>query len=183
MPTEIVYEKSKARKVAGVVLVAVLVLFTILGLNRSVAAQAHKTAALYEASFGIADQLGERLNAARGLASLASENAALSDLYNALRDAYNALYDAQGPHAQYQANMALETAWQALYTALQDTDLSSDTQQQADYYADTLTNAQRCIDTDGYNAAVAQFQTEVMGTPVTRLFRVLIWAELPEAFA
>ena len=76
--TVTVYEKSKARRAAAVVLLAVIVIFTIAGLNRSVSHQAKKTAALFDADFGIADQLGERMNAARGLAALAAEDSAVS---------------------------------------------------------------------------------------------------------
>ncbi len=181
--TVTVYEKSKARRAAAVVLLAVIVIFTIAGLNRSVSHQAKKTAALFDADFGIAEQLGERMNAARGLAALAAEDSAVSGEYEALRTAYNSLYDASSVHDKYTANTALETAWQSLYTAMNGSGMDSETQRKADYYADILTNAQRCIENDGYNAAVAQFQTSVMQTPVTRLLHALIFTELPEAFA
>lgn len=180
---ETVYEKNPARRIAAAALAVVIVMFTLIGLNRSVAAQAEKTAALFDSRTGIAAQLQERVNAARGLCALASGRADMQDAFDALRTAYNALYDAQSVHDKYVANAALGAAWETLWVALDGAELDEADREQAGYYADMFSNAQRCIDTDGYNDAVAAFNADVMQTPVARLLRGVIRVQLPEAFA
>jgi hypothetical protein len=176
-------KRNKPRRIAAAVFAAAAVLFTLVGLNRSVSRQAAKTSALFYAQFGISEQLSNRQNAARGLASLAAEDSALSADAETLRSAVNALYDASSVHGKFAANTALESAWQTLYDAMQAKGLDADTQTKADYYVNILRNAQRNIDGDGYNDAVASFETDVLGTVPSRLLRPFLFTDAPEAFA
>ena len=179
------------RKTAWLLLAAVAVVFTVIGINRSVASQAKKVESsfytgVYDTAAGyrrpaVDAQLTSRINAALGLVTCCSGVEEVAGEADALRAAREALLNAATIEQKYEANRQLESAWLVLASAMQEhgMDLSDDAV--ADYIS-TLSGAEAMIEQSGYNAGVSAFYETVMGTLPVRMLRFLIFVDMPVYF-
>ena len=174
---------------AVLVLVAVIVIFTIFGVHRSLGAQA----AAVEDQFydgvkydgythkSINSQLSNRTDAALGLISIASKYG-LEDGVSSLRDARNELLEAKGISEKSALNRQLDSAFNALYSALTAEDLSDSDMNAALDYNSTFTGSQKVIDESGYNEAVRKFNREVMSVFPINFLKHISFVSSPELF-
>lgn len=189
-----------SRRTALAVLLAVVLIATPLGAVRSLNKIAASVADMFYSGVEIEDGgstytsqsidelLTEKLKAAMGLITCGANYELLADETQALRDAREALASADTVSAKYAANEALESAWRALYDALEatrtlgDTDywVTGDDLENARAYADTLEKVQGSISINRYNDRVAEFCDVTLARFPANLFGSLV--TLPEYF-
>ena len=182
-------EVLKKRSTAAFVLAAVIVVFTVLGINLSAGRVAEKTEKMfYEGVYlkdegytekSIQSQLENRIKAAMGLITLTSDDAALSDETAALRDAREALYNAESIGEKFEANERLEVAYKALSDAMPAEIAESDA---AKSYLSTMSGAQSVIERSAYNAEAEKAAKSVLGGVLMPL-RLLVFGGSIEYFA
>ena len=181
----------KKRSTAFVILVIVLVFGTLFGVHRSVGAETKKIEAMfYDGVYieeddytqrSIAELLDVRATDALGLVTIANHYDALAELADSLRQSRLALMDADTIAGKYEANVKMQSAYEALYDALISQSLTDSEQAAAQSYAETLDGAQSVIQSSTYNDAVASFREELGAFPVN-LLKNPAFVTLPEYF-
>lgn len=181
------------RKVAVLVLAAVICVFTYIGVNRSVSALAgdiedsfytgaENAEGYTEAS--IQSHLDNRIDAANGLCTMAAQYPGMSDAVNSLQSARYELMEKSRDDitGKFQANEKLTESADALVSLLEAQDLSQDQQQMLDYYTSTLEGAENAIGKLSYNTAVDEFYNRTLKSFPVSLFSPLLSVEGPEYF-
>ena len=180
-------EVLKKRSTATVICVVVCVISLLLGIHLSVNRQLGKLEdAFYNGVYSkdagytlpaIQMQLDERYDAAIGIISLIP-----SELASDLRNACNRLLEAETLSEKYEANKALQAAYE---NVLQNVDASMFDERTLggfNDYCSTMDNAQRLIGQSGYNEAVAEFEEDVLGSFPLSILRIPAFAGTPEYF-
>ena len=180
-------EVLKKRSTATVICVVVCVLSLLLGIHLSVNRQLGKLEdAFYNGVYSkdagytlpaIQMQLDERYNAAIGIISLIP-----SELAGNLRDACDWLLEAETLSEKYEANEALQAAYE---NVLQNVDASMFDERTLggfNDYCSTMDNSQRLIETSGYNEAAEEFEDEILGSFPLSILKYPAFAGRPEYF-
>jgi hypothetical protein len=182
----------KNRKFAILITVAVVVLATLFGVHRS----AGKAARQIEARFydgvyledekyresSIDSQLKKRDTAALGLISIAENYGGLEALNGDLKQARNDLLDAARISDKYIADEQLQKAYEALYAALMQQELTDRETEAAGHYAATMDGARSLIQKSSYNSEVSEFMNETMRSFPVNLLKSLAFVRYPEYF-
>ncbi len=179
----------KKRSAASTVLVVVVLLFTVIGMNRSVARAAAKTEKMfYEGVYlagddytekSIESQLNNRISAANGLLTLVSDLESLSAETVALRSAREELIRADTIGKKYDANKKLESAYKALASAMP-IDIASTSA--AKSYLSNLSGAQHVIERSAYNDEAKKTNDSLIGGVLYPL-RFLIFTDFADYFS
>ena len=180
-------EALKKRSTATVICVAVCIISLLLGVHLSVNRQLGKLedsfyAGVYSKSAGytlpsVQEQLDERYDAAIGIISLIP-----SEFASDIRDSCDWLLEAETFSEKYDANVALQAAYEDM---LQNVDLSMFDERTLggfNDYCNTMDNAQRLIENSGYNEAAAEFEDEVLGSFPLSILKYPAFAGRPEYF-
>ena len=188
--------KRLSRPVSALcVLLAVILIFSFLGVNRSIAAQSRKvrrsftegvyledegytSASLYSHLKSITDDVTGVCAVTAGMDALAAETAALQ---NAKRAHTDALQTEDIPLAA-ESYTALCNAADDMETALSSLLLSERDAESLDMYFDGIHGAQAAVSANPYNTLVSDFESRVLDAFPTRYLRPLIFCNLPAAF-
>lgn len=139
-------------------------------------------------SKAIFQRLEDRCDAASNLVSIAYNYPNIvtetEELRFAQTEMYDGLYYGGDISAMFDANENLEPAFQALYQALIEEDLSEDDFRAVESYVTTFNGAQRMIDEDetDYNTSVQNFIHSTMNAFPARIFVDLLDIDEPEFF-
>ncbi len=188
-----------SRSGAAIVAVVVVLLSTYFGAMKSLNIDARAVAdgfsdgVFYKDAEGnsylhksIRSQLVSRSEAGLNMASVArnypeveEEAAALRTAANTMRDL---IYTEAGPRALYDANVKLESAFQALSSRMDA--LEMDQRDRENVAADRLVmkESAEIIDESGYNESVRRFDREVLSIFPTSFFKDICFIREPELF-
>ena len=176
------------RPLAIVLTVAAILLGTVFGCHRSVAAQGREVEVLFSSGiqysgYSIQSDLEARMDYAQHLAKIA-QRYDLSEQANAVSDAIHTLYSAGHGHAAYVANRALTDAVELLNGSLTNAALS---QQDEQYRLESYRNFVSCNDTIAreaalYNELVFEFNNEILDAFPTGTLAHLTGVKELEAF-
>ncbi len=177
----------KKRSFAVLILVVVIILSSVLGINRSLASLAGDIEDMfYEGVDGetpINTYLENCINAVKMITIIADGYPELKPLRDELYDAYNDLYAANTISAKFAANREMQRAFSALYNVLIELDtLSNNNYEDALSYADTVYNTQDKILRSSYNSEVDRYEDILSSFPLS-LLEPLIFVDAPERFA
>lgn len=185
-------ELLKKRSTASLILAAVIVVTTILGVHFSLERQAGKIEDMFTDGVylekddyvqpSISSHLDARMNAAVGLASTASKYPEVKAEEDALREARRELVDAETIGEKYSANSKLEKVWPLLADALSAQQLNETDAEAFEYYSSTLSGAQKAIENSSYNEKVAQYRDGILGAFPISVLRFVSFASEPEFF-
>ena len=186
-------EFFKSRKTAAALFILVAILFTIIGINRSLWALSSDIEELfYEGIYNseeeytapsISSQLEKRVNAAMGLITIGNHYEELALQTASLRDARLELLEAETIPAKYAANEKIEKAYLILLEALSNTAEQTEEDKAAmESYAGTLSGAQAVIINSSYNQEVQKYYNETLRTFPIQLLTPLIFVDGPEYF-
>jgi len=178
---------------ACLILFAVIIITTLLGVQFSLTRQTKKIEAMFTDGVyiekdrytqpSISSHLDARAKAALGFAGTASKYPAAAAEEEALREARRALVDADSISGKYAANEALEKAWPVLFELLSSLDPDETDQAAMEAYADDLSGAQKAIQNSAYNQKVSEYRRTVLGTFPISVLRLAVPADEPEYFA
>ncbi len=181
----------KKRSTAALIAAVVIILGTLFGVHRSIAAQTQQIESMFNDGIYLADeaylqpsireQLDERAFSALGLVTIANHYDGLDEQADAVRQARNMLLDTDSIAAKYEANIRLQTAVETLYAAMTAQGIGADDTDAADAYAYTFNGAQGVIDHSAYNYVVAEFRDELSAFPVNAI-KILAFVRVPEYF-
>lgn len=180
---------------ALIVLLAVILLFSLLGVNRSVAAQSRRvrrsftegvyletegytSSSLYSHLKSITDDVTGVCAVTSGMDPLETEREALQNAKRALTDALQA----EDIPLAAESYSALCHAADEMENALSSLPLSERDTESLDAYFDGIHGAQAAVAANPYNALVSDFETRVLDAFPTRYLRPLIFCDLPAAF-
>ena len=172
-------EFLKKPKTAVAVLVAVVIVFSLIGVNLSVARQADKVGGVFDERLGIGFQLEEQRKAAMSLYSFGAGIDAVSEEYDALRSA--ASLEAETMDEKYEAFLAIGEAYPAFVKKLSESDAQYN-RDAVESLARTLDGAESAISKSGYNSAVMSFYSDVLGVFPVNVLRPIIFCDMPEYF-
>lgn len=186
-------ELFKNRKVAAGILALVIILFTILGINRSLWSLSSSIEDLfYDGIYNsddrynapsISSQLDKRINAAMGLITVGNHYEALASQTEALRSARIELLDAKTLPAKYAANEKMENTYPELLHALASySGLSSEDKTAVESYASTLSGAQAVIENSSYNEKVQKYYNETIRAFPLNILNPLVFVDGPDYF-
>lgn len=187
-------EFTTNRRLAVIILAAVIYIFTFIGVNRSVSSLVSDIrdsfySGVYNKDEGytevsIQSHLDNRIDAANGLCTMASGYSDLSEYVEALKDARYELMNkgTDDISGKYSANAALTEASEALYEKLAEMDLSKDEEEMLQYYISTLRGAESAIEKLSYNDEVAEFYEKTLKTFPVSVFVPIISVDGPEYF-
>lgn len=186
-------ELFKNRKVAAGILALVIILFTILGINRSLWSLSSSIEDLfYDGIYNsddrynapsISSQLDKRINAAMGLITVGNHYEALASQTEALRSARIELLDAKTLPAKYAANEKMENTYPELLHALASySGLSSEDKAAVESYASTLSGAQAVIENSSYNEKVQEYYNETIRAFPLNILNPLVFVDGPDYF-
>ena len=171
---------STNRFLAVIVLVCVVVIFTPIGVIRSVSALASDIEegfynGVYNDEEGyteksIQSHLDNRANAANGLLTLSSQLGITDSAYNDLQSARYALIDSVTISDRFSANELIAKHSEEVYDLISGMELTEDQQQMLDYYMQTLRGAQTAIEGLSYNDTVSEFYDKTLKTFPVSLF-------------
>ena len=180
-------EALKKRSTASVICAVVCVISILLGVHLSVNRQIGKLEdAFYNGVYSkdagytlpsIQQQLDERYYAALGIISLIP-----SDLADDLRDACNLLADAETFSEKFDANTALQTAYEDMLLNVDASMFDDRTLGGFNDYCSTMDNAQRLIEQSGYNEAAKEFEADILGSFPISILKYPAFAGKPEYF-
>ncbi len=184
-------ELLKKRSFAVTVSVILIVIATLFGIHKSLGSEVKKIESqfydgVYLESEGylqpsIERQLEKRMDAANGLASVATNYASLSKETSALREARNALLDTDEIPAKYSANETLQKAFDELRAALLRQDLTERELTMIESYSRTMEGARSVISASEYNNSVAAYYKTVRKFPVN-ILKSLAFIDYPVYF-
>ena len=176
------------RTLAVVLTVIAILLGTVIGSHRSVAAQGREVTEKFSSGvqykgYSINSDLEDRMDYAQQLAKIA-QRYELAAQAGAVSDAVDALYTAGHGHACYVANRELTDAVELLNGSLSNAALS---QQDEQYRLEAYRNFASCNDTIAreaslYNELVYAFNTEILDAFPTGTMAKLTGVEELEAF-
>ena len=186
----------KNRKAAAAITLVLCALFLVLGMNRSVSAQADKyTRAFYDGvrikgedytSAALFDILGSCSNWALTLSSIYADYPALEAEVEALTWARRSLVDAMDAKdipAMYSAYRQLGTAADALEKAAADVQVTYVDSEKAIDAAANLRSAMGAAAQNPYNEYVEEYYARVAKTLPMRLLGFAVFADGPDFFA
>ncbi len=171
---------------AIVITVLVVVLSVVFGFHRSAtAARADVEAAFYQgvdgSGYSIAADLTTRRNVCSNLAAVGARYMGEGEL-SALTSALSDPRWQGGPAAQYDANLDLGAAAEAVLLALEDAGLSGQDAKYVQGFRADLDAKADTISRDGYNALVDAFNTKVLGVFPANFLRHIAFVRGAEAF-
>ena len=159
---------------------------TVANVDRHVEKRADKVEALWEAKYGVAEQLSERCSNASQLWSVLRQYDALSEAANRLRSAYNALYDTDmdcdEAHRLFTFNEELSAAAENAIAEAKNASLRGEDLEWATRYYSNMVNAQRLLESADYHKAQQEF-SQMLDTTYLRILRPFYDDELPQEFA
>lgn len=186
----------KSRKTAGLVLALVILIATPLGSKRSLNSAARDIENMFyngvyiEAenytSGAIADYLQDASKAALGLVTVGANYDSLTEETASLRMAREVLVDLLDFGAishKYEANQQVIKAWDTLYSALQNTELSDYDKESVEEYASLFEGAQGAIQMNRYNDAVDNFEADVLYRFPAVIIAGFLGVDAPERFS
>lgn len=154
----------------------------LIGIGRSTSKQIAATRELFDTgvmgseSYRLpsgAQQLESRSNAALGLLSLSAELPEAEGASQSLRQAREELLAAKSLGDKAAANKKLTEACNGLLAQLKEAGLSDNQQAALESYESTLDNAQRLLDSCGYNEACRALEEDVLKHFPVRLLSLL----------
>jgi len=182
-------EFLKKRSTARIVLIAVIVVFTVIGVNMSAARVVrHTEKQFYDGVYiraekyteaAIDGHLQKRAQAALGLLTLVSDEPGLEKEAASLREAREALLSARSIGEKYEANVLLERAYTEAADKLPESVREGES---AKSYLSALSGAQSAIERSAYNAA-AQAANESILSGALRPLRAVLFTRGAELFA
>lgn len=159
---------------------------TVMNVDRNVEKRAEKAEELWEARYGVEEQLEARCSNASQLWSILHRYDALADASLRLRSAYNAIYDTDMDCDEAQRlftlNEELKSAAEDAMTAAKDASLSREDREWAERYYSNMVNAQRLLENADYHEAQREF-AEMLDTTYLRILRPFYDDDLPQRFA
>ena len=180
-------EILKKTSTAKVICIVVCIISLLLGVHLSVNRQLNKLEdAFYNGVYSkeagytlpsIQIQLDERYDAAIGIISLIP-----SELASDLRNACNRLVEADSISENAQANKDLQFAYEDMLLKIDISMFDERTLGGFNDYCSTMDNAQRLIETSGYNEAVMEFEAEVLGSFPLVILKNFAFIGTPEYF-
>ena len=179
-------EILKKRSTATVICVVVCIISLLLGVHLSVNRQLNKLEdAFYNGVYSkdgytlpsVQQQLDDRYDAAIGIISLIPSEFAAD-----MRDACNWLLEAETFSEKYDANVALQAAYEDMLQSVDTSMFDERTLGGFNDYCDTMDNAQRLIENSGYNEAAAEFEDEILGSFPLSILKYPAFAGTPEYF-
>ena len=186
----------KSRKTAVAITVALCALFLVLGMNRSVSAQAAKyTRAFYEGvrvtdgdytSAALADILDSCSTYALTLSSIYADCPAVADEVDALTQARRSLVDAieaKNIPAMYGAYRAVSAAAETLESAAAGADVSGIDRDKAADAMGKLNSAIGAVQQNPYNQHVEEYYAKVADTLPMKIFGFAVLVDGPDFFA
>ena len=181
---------STNRRLAVIILIIVICVFTLVGVNRSLSALASDISkgfydGVYNDSEGyleksIQSHLNNRIDAANGMITM--DVPAASDELDALRQARYALMNGETVKDKYEANVLLTECSERAYEALTASSLTDEQATMLGHYISTLRSADKAIEKLSYNDKVDEFYNKTLKTFPVSAFRVLISVDGPEYF-
>jgi len=186
-------EALKRKPVALLVTVVVMVLSTLLSVNRTLGAACQRiTDGFYEGVYvdgykqpGISAHLQERLKLVNGITAVTANYSSLDIQTGALKTARDHLLAATQSAdiaAQYRQNAALEEAAAALLNAAADVAFSEREQKMLDTYWSDFDGAQAAIKKSGYNDTVREFYRSTLNVFPTKFLAAASGVKEPELF-
>lgn len=179
-----IFKKSATAKAICTV---VCVLSLLLGIHLSVNRQLNKLDDSFENGVyskesgytlpSVQAQLDDRYNAALGIITLIP-----SDLADELRSACNELKIAETVNDKYKANVDLQNAYEAMLKEVDTASFDERTLTGFTGYCSVMENAQYLIESSGYNEAVAEFETDILGSFPLSILKYPAFAGTPEYF-
>ena len=180
-------EALKKRSTATVICIAVCIISLLLGVHLSVGRQINKLEdafynGVYSKNAGytlpsIQQQLDDRYDAAIGIISLIP-----LELASDMRNACDWLLEAETFSEKYDANVALQSAYENMLQSVDISMFDERTLGGFNDYCDIMDNAQRLIGQSGYNEAAAEFEDEVLSSFPLNILKYPAFAGEPEYF-
>ena len=134
----------------------------------------------------IRSQLVNRSEACLNLASVARNFAEVKAQEDALRAAANTMrdliYTESGPRALYDANVKLESAFQALSSRLDDIEMDDRDRENVAAARLVMKESTEIINESGYNESVRRFDRDTLSIFPTSLFKTICFIKEPELF-
>lgn len=181
--------KLRNRKTAALIAAVVIVVFTLLGVRRSVAGATAKVEKMFYDGVlvgsyvepGIAVHLEVRENASNGLVTLSKDHPELSGAAEKMREARRQLLDAATIAQKAEANRRLQAAYREFMKAVEAVSLDDRERNMLATYAGQMDNAQRKIEESAYNIKVDELRRQLETFPVN-ILRRLTFAPYPQNF-
>ena len=182
---------STNRKLASVVLIAAIVIFSLFGASRSLRAEAGRVSDMFyngaENPDGYAEKsiqyhLDNIVDAANGFLAVDGQFSRTVLSAENLRGARQSLIDAKTLPEKYEAYKNTVSYGKELYGVLSAAELSKDQKQMLEYYNTELLGAANAIDKLSYNREVAQFYNDTTAHFPASFFAGLFKIEGPVYF-
>ena len=175
----------KKRSTAIIIVVIAAILFTMIGVRRSLDREAKKVQALFYDGVGsetaVQTYLDNEFREAKTVYSIASKY--LDDeVTNGFRTAYNDMYNAETVREKYLSYAKLTSELSLITQAIDDSELTRDESKYFTEHVNNMKNIQRMIDSCSYNEKVAEFETKTLGAFPANIFKKIVNPSSPEYF-
>ena len=176
----------KNRKVAVVLTVIIMILATLIGSNRSMAAEAYDIEQYFIYGYGgysIQRELDTRTGLAKNLLVVAERNLAVNDsAVKELQDAITQMEKAKTVNEKSDANQKLTAATERMNLVLDECWLSSSDDRYRRQISMELAACNQAISQDPYNELAMQYNTEVLGSFPGNVLKMVNGIEELETF-